>query len=155
MKNLSKLLIVVFLCILSQYSNAQSKINVQTLQPLPTLQFKEIVVKFSEIPEIADFKQLLRVKNLADIQGGENAIMLEIMDKLINYNAGKLYNDGVISWVLPKEAVVLQHNPNLDSNVIKTQFLQVVTQSYQTVEQLYKQGKTPQQIKQYLLDTLK
>ncbi|MBL7784992.1 MAG: hypothetical protein JNM36_03745 [Chitinophagales bacterium] len=155
MKNLSKLLIVIFLCILSQYSNAQSKINVQTLQPLPTLQFKEIVVKFSEIPEIADFKQLLRVKNLADIQGGENAIMLEIMDKLINYNAGKLYNDGVISWVLPKEAVVLQHNPNLDSNVIKTQFLQVVTQSYQTVEQLYKQGKTPQQIKQYLLDTLK
>lgn len=151
MKQVLKMLFVVLItAIAASHSFAQNKATIQTEQK-PDIQFNELVVQFSEIAEIADLKTMIGVQKLADAQG-EAAQMLSVLDQLINYNAGKLYKEGAINWSLPKEAVVVLYNPRLDAQTVKTQFLQVVSQSYQTVKQLHEQGKTPTQIREYLLN---
>lgn len=155
MKKTIKLLFVALAFLVTHQSmTAQERVNVQTLQALPQLQFAEMVIPFAQIPEIADLQQLLEVRHLADVTQGNNAAMLDILDRLIDYNASKVQTEGAINWSLPKEAVSVLYNPKLDAEMIKGQFLQVVSESYQTVKMLYQSGKTPEQISQHLLNTL-
>lgn len=154
MQKILCLFAVLLLVSITHASFAQQRVNVTTLQPLPELTYQEVLVDFSEIPEVPKLETLLNVSKLDEAKG-DNALMLDVLGKLIDYNANKLYNEGTINWSLPKQTVVLLINPRLDSKTVKTQFLQVVNQSYDTVKQLHDKGMTPNQIKDYLLTTLK
>jgi len=153
MQKILYLFVLLLFVSVAHTSFAQQKVNVSTLQPLPELKYQEVIVDFSEIPEVSELKTLLNVSKLDEAKG-DNALMLDVLGQLIDYNANKLYNEGTISWNLPKQAVVLLINPRLDSKTVKTQFLQVVSQSYQTVKKLHEKGMTPIQIKDYLLSIL-